>query len=109
MTESLEDQLGAILSDPEQMKQISSLAQSLFTQSGPTTEKESNGDSSMLSAIKGAFQSNRQSSSDDLLRAMKPYLRPERQNKIDKAMKITRIVRVAGTVMGQYGSLFDGI
>ena len=43
-----------------------------------------------------------------LLAALKPYLRPERREKLDRAMRIARISQIAGGALKQHGGLLGG-
>ena len=55
----------------------------------------------MLGKLMGG--GGKQSKSEALLQAMRPYLRPTRQEKLEKAIRISRLLRLAGTVMKEYG------
>ena len=99
----------SVLSDPEQMAQITKLAQGLMGEGAPpeapAQEKPPREDGSgLLSSLGKAFSGDRERSrSTALLMAMRPYMRPEKQEKLDRAMKLARMVSVVGTVMRQYG------
>lgn len=128
MDEGLEAKLGAILSDPEQMEKISSLAMQLMGSGGqnageaavetsPAPESSVNlsalgqlsegGLGAMLGKLMGS--GGKQSKSEALLLAMRPYLRPSRQDKLEKALRISRMLRLAGTAMKEYGGEFLGL
>lgn len=111
-----EEQLNQILGDPQAMEQIMSLAQSLSGKReeqapdhGPDPEEPQAeaADSSPLSALSGLDPKLLQmgmgllseySAQDDkktaLLAALKPFLKPERQEKMDQAVRIARLTRV---------------
>ncbi len=117
-----EEQLNQILGDPQAMEQIMSLAQSLSgkqeegapEQPAPeheeaeTTQTPAEADSpSPLSALSGLDPKllrmgmgllSEYSAQDDkktaLLAALKPFLKPERQEKMDQAVRIARLTRV---------------
>ena len=125
-----EDKLNAILSSPEQMQQVAQLAKMLSNQSGggesdkanntpppppqePTTPPSNTASSSppgdidlsMLSRFLPLLQEMQQDSNNEraqLLYALKPFLKPERQTKIDSALRLARLFR-AGK------SLFKGL
>ena len=112
MDGDLNSALNAILSDPGQMEKISAMARDLFGQGGgqPGTETESAPleaaanvpamDTRIMSALGKAFAGGGQKSrSTALLVAMRPYMKPEKQEKLDRAMQIARMVNIAGTVM----------
>ena len=90
--------LGELLSDEESVKQIAELAQMLMS------EGEGNGGADgeaqapdlgaimKLSGLMGAFsQSDRNT---ELLLALKPHLSAERQKKVDKAVKLLKLIAV---------------
>ena len=109
--------LNAILSDPEQMEKLSGLAKDLFGQGGalPAADKESEPgatpasvpamDTKIVSALGKAFAGGggQKSRSTALLVAMRPYMKPEKQEKLDRAIQIARMVSIAGVVMREYG------
>ena len=108
------DLLQSVLQDPEQMSRIAAAAQSLMggepAASAPNPVSVPPPEAKLLSAITGmAGQKGEQSRSAALLNAMRPYMRPEKQEKLDRAMQIARMVRVAGTVMREWGGYRDGV
>lgn len=63
--------------------------------------------------VRGILQLVRQANQKDgpqeaLLAALKPYLRPERREKLDRAMRIARISQIAGGALKQHGGLLGG-
>lgn len=123
-----EEQLNQILGDPQAMGQIMSLAQSLSGkqeehQEGPPDQAEGSEtapppgeeEPSPLSALAGLDPKLLQmgmgllseySAQDDkktaLLAALKPFLKPERQEKMDQAVRIARLTRVIRTVLKMF-------
>lgn len=124
MDSDLGTMLESVLSDPAQMEKIAHMAQSLMGGGLPSDEegresksvsdqgtqsqqKESGGN--IFSLLGKTFGGNRpKSRSTQLLLAMRPYMRPEKQEKLDRAIKIAEIVHVAGFVMKEYGGDFFG-
>ncbi len=114
--DNLMEKIGELLSDEESMKQISELAQMFMSsvpdesnenadskeEAGESSEKSSesggifdNFDFSMLTKLQdimGAVSQNDKNT--DLLLALKPHLKEERQQKIDKAIKIMKLLAV---------------
>ena len=111
----LEEQLNQILGDPQAMEQIMALAQSLSgkgqehgdpspEQDSPQPEAENASPLSALSGLDprllqlGMGLLSEYSAQDDrktaLLEALKPFLKRERQEKIDQAVRIARLSRV---------------
>ena len=63
--------------------------------------------------VRGILQLVRQANQKDgpqeaLLAALKPYLRPDRREKLDRAMRIARISQIAGGALKQHGGLLGG-
>lgn len=121
----MENDLGAmlesVLSDPAQMEKIASMAQSFMGSAAQTPEKGENSSSKniqdvfseqnggVFSLLGKAFSSGHpKSRSTQLLLAMRPYMRSEKQEKLDRAIKIAEIVHIAGFVMKEYGGDFFG-
>ena len=123
-----EEQLNQILGDPQAMGQIMSLAQSLsgkqeeHQEETPDRAEESEAapppveeEPSPLSALAGLDPKLLQmgmgllseySAQDDkktaLLAALKPFLKPERQEKMDQAVRIARLTRVIRTALKMF-------
>ena len=116
----MDGELGAalegILSDPAQMEKLSQMAKELFGQAGesaaggekpsapPQTAQAPSMDTKLLTALGRAFSGQKEPSrSTALLMAMRPYMKPEKQEKLDRAMQIARMVHIAGAVAKEYG------
>lgn len=109
--------LQSVLSDPDQMAKLGEMAKGLMGQLGqdpPPAEQQSNdaqpqeipaADTRLLSALGRALAGGGENNSRStaLLMAMRPYMKPEKQEKLDRAMKIARMAHIAGTVMREYG------
>ena len=115
--DGLEDKLGAILSNPQMMQQIMSLAQSLDigeNQKQPEPPKQEcspspppNIDPAMLQRLAGmAGQSAIDSNQKALLKALGPYLSRERIVKLEKAMRAAKIAGIASVFLSQGGVPF---
>lgn len=129
----LEDKLSGILNDPAQMEKISNLAKSLMGgESGAKQESPESGggeggglaslarsflggdgdmgiDPAALGRISRALSSGGEKDREKraLLEAMKPYLSPKRREKMDKAMKLAKLARIAGIAMREAGGEED--
>lgn len=111
-----DDKLNAILGNPDSMAQIMQLAQSLSGGNGaasssappppppPEPPKSSAGfegfDPAMLQRflpLMREMQSPQQSNASQLLLALRPYLKEEKQEKVGRAIQIAKLIR-----MGKY-------
>ncbi len=112
-TEGLEEKLNQILNDPNSMAQILSMAQSFGmteTAPEPTAAPSSMPDEAALLGMLQMFRQAQQSDSRDdaLLCALKPYLAPERREKLDRAMQLAKLSRIASMAMKNTGGLLGG-
>ncbi len=67
-------------------------------------------DPSMLTKLSALYQAYTCGEEEKaaLLSAMRPFLRPERQEKVEKALQITRISRVIQAAFGLFREVQDG-
>ena len=110
-----EDKLNSILSDPEQMANITRLAGQLMgggageteppVQQGAARPAEGGFDPGMLGRLQGLMGSL--SGQDDgksgLFKALAPYLREERRAKLEKALRLAKAAKLAGAALGEFG------
>ena len=93
--ENLENRIMEVLQDPSQMEQILNIAKSLGisgeAQPDPAAMPE-------LGSVMELLQAGRQQEPrrDALLRALLPYLSPDRQRRLEKAMQIAKLSNLAG-------------
>ena len=102
----LEDRLNSILSDPEQMARISSLAQSLMGGEGDRAANPAPPPEPGLSGALGSLLAPKPQSGDKaaLLEALKPWLSEKRQRKLSRAMRLAQMARLARFAMGEAGN-----
>lgn len=110
--------LNRILNDPDSMAQILSMARSFGmgreSESPPTPPPEPKEvpfmDEGMIFQMMQLFQhmQQRDPRQEALLGALRAYLAPERQKKLDRAMELARLTKLAGFAFGQ-GGLFGGL
>ena len=112
----LEDALNTLLTDPDAMGQIMSLAGKLGLNGGaPDPNQEPQQDTTQptdagqvspppffspdqlgqLGRLMSLFQEGNDPQADALLTALRPYLRPARQEKLDRAMHLAGVSRAA--------------
>ena len=116
-----DDKLNSILSSPEAMGKIMELANSFSSGSGncdgPSSKQSQKSASDFggidpkILSILSRIMSNSSGCSDDksqLLNCMKPYLKPDRRDKIDKALQIAKMAHIAKTAFSEFsGGDFD--
>ena len=104
-----EEKLNAILSDPGEMEKIGRLAAQLM--GGETPEGDppqaNAADGALLGKLAGLMGAGGAGDKTALLRALSPYLRPERQAKLKKALNIARMARLARLTLEEYGGGSD--
>lgn len=120
----LEDKISGILGDPAQMEKITKLAQSLMggESAGPPGGKDAPQppppgvdaaggfdldslgiDAGTIARISRLMQSGSAQNKEEqaLLAAMRPYLSEKRRRKMDRAMKLAQLARLARLAMGE--------
>jgi hypothetical protein len=113
--DQLEEQIGAILSNPQLMQQITSMAQSLGQgkpdDTAPHPQKQPQGKASAFPSLEGIDMASIQkiagltqrsqidSNQRSLLRALSPYLSKDRIGKLEKAMRAAKVAAVASTAL----------
>ncbi len=116
--DDFEEKLNSILGNPAEMEKIMNLAKSLSGDSKPSSSPT--GDPEPFSAplpgldgldpnmlrlmtrLMGEF-SHRDDGKSQLIRALKPYVRPERREALDKAVEITKFTRLAKIAFNEMG------
>ena len=100
-----EEQLNSILGDPAQMSRIADLAKTLMgsgeESAAPAEPTLPPGLTEMLRSLSGGEKNDRQA----LLEAMKPWLSEKRRAKMDRAMKLARMARLAEMAMEAQGDV----
>ena len=99
--DDLTSRLTQLLNDPEQLQQIMDVAKSM----GQLTEEEISrflsstpeGIPELINGMSSLLQQTRQQSEkqEALFHALRPYLKPGRQSKLDRAMQIAKLSHLA--------------
>ena len=100
--EGLEDALQKLLKDPAQLAELSALVQSLgLGPPEPPSEppQPKSAPPPMPPPPCGPFGARQ----EQLLLALKPFLKPSRQEKIDRALRAARLSRLAGSALHRSG------
>ena len=112
--DDLQNKISAIFSSPESMEQIRNLAQSLAggsedIQSTMTTapqqpEPSLQMDPRIMQIMTRAMSEfSKPSEASALLGALRPYLSQDRISKMDRAMNIARLAKIARTIIPEFG------
>lgn len=107
----MEEKLGAILSNPQMMQQIMTMAQSMGQSAPPPPESPPpqppalpNFDPGLLQKLQGfAGQGAPDKDQQNLLRALSPYISPQRVHKLEKAMRAAKMARMASAFLNTGG------
>ena len=110
-----EDRLNTLLNDPESMAQIMQLAKQLGDENRENTTtpppssaaaEEDGFDPAMLSRFMPLLQEMKNADAGEtaqFLRALRPYLRAEKQGKVEKAVRIARLIRIGKSFFRSLG------
>lgn len=110
-----EDKLNSILSDPEQMANITRLAGQLMGSGAGENEPpdpssaarsaEGGFDPGMLGRLQGLMGSlaGQDDGKAGLFKALAPFLREERRVKLEKALRLAKAAKLAGAALGEFG------
>lgn len=115
--EELESKINSLLSSPDSMEKIMQLARS-FTGGGDTSSQETpqpahgtlDGglDPKLMQVLASAMKEYAApSETEALLGAIKPYLGRERISRLDKAMGIAKLARIAKKIIPEIGGKRD--
>lgn len=105
--DELEERIGQVLNDPEQMARLSSLAQSLLGGASPPEAAAPAGAPDPGGALLGklgsllAQDAGNERSREGLLQALGPWLSPGRRDRLQRALRIARLTRLARTALGE--------
>lgn len=112
------EKMQSLLSDPESMQQLQELAQMLQaesteTESAPTATEQTDATASgggldlgALMKVSQLMGSAKEDSDAALLLALKPHLREERQKKVEKAVKMLKLLSI-WSMLKESGMLKD--
>lgn len=113
----LEEKLGTILSNPQLMQQIATMAQALGqsprekTAPAPPASPPANlPDPAMLQNLSGILQTGHiDQEQQELLHALSPFLSPSRIGKLERAMRAAKMAGFASVLLKSSGiNLFGG-
>ena len=106
--EDMQQQLNAVLGNPEMMQQIMAMAQSLQGEPPPQIPDLGGIDLGLVQKLSGlAGKSNIDNNQRNLLNALVPYLSQARISRLEKAMRAAKLANIASSFLGSSG-LFSG-
>ena len=91
----LEDKINSILNDPQELSKIASMAQSLMGGQLAPPEKEENDKPSLLQQLMGDRTEKGGREQTAFLMGMCPFLEHERGKKLEKAIKMSKMLQMA--------------
>ena len=116
----IEDKISSVLSNPDAMGKVMEAVRSLAGSSGSGSDAaQKKDDSAPAGALQGLMSGidpktmgsmmkllGAYTGGDDrrlaLLTALKPYLRPERQDNVDRALQIMKLAKVAQVALDEF-------
>jgi hypothetical protein len=109
----LEERIRGLLSDPAQMERLTGLAQRLMGGADTPQAAPPSGapDAGLLAKLAAGLQGAESTAGREraLLAAMRPYLSEGRREKMDRAVKLARMAKLAQRVMGEMGGGHDAL
>ena len=101
-----DDKLNSILSDPAAMSQIMQLAQSLGSSGDTPPESETpppSGGMDLGKLLPLIQEMGEDSNARALLFALRPYLKQERQDKVERAVQLARLFHLGKEFLSGWG------
>lgn len=101
----LEERLGAVRSDPEELSRLAKMAQQLM---GGDEKEASAAPPSLPAGLSAALGALKGKGEPPLLQAVGPYLDEERRRRLSRALRLASTARMAGSALQSMGGL-DGL
>lgn len=103
--ENMEEKIMDVLGDPEKLGQIMDIARGLgFTPPADDAPASAEPEPELAGAIMGLLQkmNSPNGKQDALMHALMPYLRPNRQKKLQRALQVAKMSQIAGVALKNY-------
>ena len=105
----LEEKIGAVLSDPEQLSRLTRMASRLMGAAPePAPEEQSEPAGGGLGGVIKKLMGKAASGGPSRADAVAPYLDRERRTRLEKALRLASTARMAGEALEEMGGL-DGL
>ena len=102
--DNIQENLSRILSDPEGIEKIRKMAESIFSSEQEASAPEPDIDTAALLRAVSLLRDDAPDERGRLLLALKPHLGAERQEKVDRAVKLLRLAKLA-PLLGEFDIL----
>ena len=103
----LEERINSVLSDPAQLEKLAGLAQRLMggADEPPAAQPPSVPDAGLLAKLAAGLRGAESEPGREraLLAAMRPYLSEGRREKMDRALRLAHMAKLAQRVLGEMG------
>ena len=102
--DNIEEKILDVINDPEKLEQIMGIAKGLgFTPPENDVSQEQHISTPPLEPFLNLLQANHPDGKQEaLFQALMPYLRPSRQKKLQRALKVAKISQLAGFALKNY-------
>lgn len=98
--DDLQESLSRLLENPEELERMSKLAADLLGGGEETPPSDAPAMPDLRGLLGGAGSAG-STDTQKLLRAMRPFLAPKRQEKLSRALRVARMASVARIALGQ--------
>ena len=95
--------LQEVLGDPQKLAELRMIAENLGLNTAPQEPQEAQ-DGVLPQEISSPAAEPRQ---DALLQALLSYLSPSRRVRLERALRVGKLSKIAGTALQNYGNLFE--
>lgn len=101
--DEMQEMLQSVLGDPEKLAELRAVAEKLgLGANAPDVGAEPEAPPSA-----NALSQEREPRREALLQALLPYLDPSRRDRLERAMRVAKLTRLAGAALQNYGTLFE--
>ena len=102
--EDVAQTIQSILGDPQKMAELRTIAENLGLQEAPPEEGKQDAQEEAPQLPQLSLPEPRQ---EALLQALMPYLHPSRRKRLERALRVARLSKLAGAALQNYGTLFE--
>lgn len=103
MVDDIGQTLQEVLADPQKMAELRTIAEGL----GLNTAPQEAGEAPEEFPAPQPQISSSEPRQEALLQALLSYLNPPRKSRLERALRVARLSKLAGTALQNYGNLFE--